>query len=537
METNTQLLILMASKLDESGSDDCLSDREEFERPSKYWKYIVEVYCQKSGKITFSYGVILSKYIVLTSFKGNALRQSCYIGNRNRSHISVKDGSIVWTTKIPYTNSSAQSSREIQLILVDAEIDLGRAGAKAMRLPTKKIKQPSNCVVVGLALPIKWIAKVVNKKVDIIDPDKCYAMYPQLDRNIICIQIPKEFGTCSQCDEYIEGSALICDDVLTGIVGPTATAKCRADEPRSCADLYESRKWIKLNMDSFSKDSKYKENVVWVEFLLEGKSIGHSLGVIIGKNKILTGGGFDFNANQSVFMAETGRIITEGTIRFDSNFRVHYKNLINLAPDWPLGWSDIHLSVLSVDNNVISPSEIMPLPIHPPKTYENCLVVSKHPTWIKYKVDVLKSSQCREELPNFHKDYICIRLKINGVNHCAQLVGGSPLICSDDLVGIVANYGNGKECIESKPRVCSPVYKYLHFIQAAMWELDARSSHNQLAALSLNFFKLKNLQTRLAVELEIDQGSSASTLGCSRKNSFQNSELLIVGSSPRKNSS
>uniref|UniRef100_A0A1B0FMH9 Peptidase S1 domain-containing protein n=1 Tax=Glossina morsitans morsitans TaxID=37546 RepID=A0A1B0FMH9_GLOMM len=455
------LVILMASKLDESGSDDCLSSREEFERPSQYWKYIVEVYCQKSGKITFSYGVILSKYIVLTSFKGNALRQSCYIGYSNRSHISVKDGSIVWTTKIPYTNSSAQSSREIQLILVDVEIDLRRAGAAAMRLPAKKVKQPSNCVVVGLALPIKWTSK-----------------------------IPKEFGTCSQCDEYIEGSALICDDVLTGIVGPTATAQCKADEPRSCAELYVSRKWIKLNMDSFSKDLKYKNNVVWIGFLLHGKSISHTLGVIIGKNKILTAGGFDFNSNQSVFKAETGRIINEGTIRFDSNFRVRYKNLINLAPDWPLEWSEIHLSVLSVDSNIIFPKEIMPLPIHPPKTYENCFVVSKHPTWIKYKVDVLKSSQCREEMPNYHKDYICIRLKINGVNHCTQLVGGSPLICSDDLVGIVANYGNGKECIESKPRVCSPVYKYLHFIEAAMWELDARSSHNQLAALSLNFFKV-----------------------------------------------
>lgn len=60
-------------------------------------------------------------------------------------------------------------------------------------------------------------------------------------------------------------------------------------------------------MKSFSKDSKYKENVVWVGFLLEGKSISHSLGVIIGKNKILTVGELDFNSNQSVFMVETGR--------------------------------------------------------------------------------------------------------------------------------------------------------------------------------------------------------------------------------------
>uniref|UniRef100_A0A1B0C5J8 Peptidase S1 domain-containing protein n=1 Tax=Glossina palpalis gambiensis TaxID=67801 RepID=A0A1B0C5J8_9MUSC len=482
-------MMLTASKLNESGGDDCLSNRKEFENSSKYWKYIVEVYCWKSSEITFSYGVILSKFIVLTSFKGNALRQKCYIGYRNRSHFGAKDGRINWTTKIPYKNSTDQSSREIQLILIDTGLDLWKSGAKAMDLPTKKVKQPSNCVVVGLALPIEWKSRVVNKKVDIINPDNCYTMYPQLDHNIICIQIPKEFDTCSQCDEYIDGSALICDDVLTGIVGPTATEKCKADEPRSCAELYESRQWIKLNME-FSKDRKYKEKIVRIGFLLGRNWISHSLGVIIGKNKILTAGGFDFNSNQSVFKAETGKTINEGIINFDTNSRVRYKNLINLTPDWPIDWSDIHLSVLLVDNDIISEAEIMPLPMHTPKVYKKCFVVSKHPTWIKYKVDVLKSSQCREEMPNYHQDYICIRLKMSGLNHCAQSIDGSPLICSDYLVGIVANYGNGKECIESKPRVCSPVYKYMHFIQGAMRELDARSSTNHVAALSFIFVKL-----------------------------------------------
>uniref|UniRef100_A0A1A9WH01 Peptidase S1 domain-containing protein n=1 Tax=Glossina brevipalpis TaxID=37001 RepID=A0A1A9WH01_9MUSC len=465
-----------ASKSD--NRNDCLSNRNEFESASRYWKYIVEIYCKKSGRVTFSYGVILSEYILLTNFAGSAGRRTyCYIADRNRSHIDVKEGNIYWVTKIPYKNwegtLSGQSLRQIQLILTEVPINLAATNARAIRLPRKEA-ETDNCVVVGLDSPENWSVQVVNRKVDIIETDKCYSIYRELDHNIICIQIPKEFNTCTQCKEYVTGSPLICNGVLTAIVGFTATTNCDVDEPRSCAKVYESLQWIKSNMESFSKDSKFKQSVVWIGFKINSKLSTHSLGVIIGVNKILTAGGFDFSSNTTLFKTETGKAVTEGVIYFDSHSNIYYKNLINSAPNWPLEWSEIQLSVISLENdiNLSSSTKIMPLPIRPMENFDNCFVASKHPTWIKYKVDILSNFECRKALPNHHKDYMCIRLRMDGLNHCTQLLGGSPLICNSNLVGIVARYANGKECIASQPRVCSPVYKYLPFIQSAMLDVE-----------------------------------------------------------------
>ncbi|KAI9586358.1 hypothetical protein GQX74_002205 [Glossina fuscipes] len=219
--------------------------------PTDIHKNIAYLSWERDGKSTFSgVAVIIARNILLTNH-GEASEEeeeegegSAIYGINGRSPKQQ-----YWYKAINYENISNPKREDIQLALLVLEnrIDVDNIQTAVMPLPQVDPLQEGVCVVVGVnseKVPTQTMANIVPE-------NECKKQVPKPYNNAICIDIPPDSaGVRTHCDLFATGSALICNDMLAGIV--SSSDNCDGATPRFAANVYKYREWMKSTMEMYS---------------------------------------------------------------------------------------------------------------------------------------------------------------------------------------------------------------------------------------------------------------------------------------------
>uniref|UniRef100_A0A1B0FNP9 Peptidase S1 domain-containing protein n=1 Tax=Glossina morsitans morsitans TaxID=37546 RepID=A0A1B0FNP9_GLOMM len=326
-------------------------------------KHFVKIDCEQGGQRRIQFGIIYSENIILTSneYKGDA------------------------------------------------------RFAAPMPLPERPYKQHSKCVVIsGDRSDAK--TKIVEMKTVVMDRKQCESEYTDLAENVMCIEIPENFCNLEHCDEYFGGSALVCDGVLTALVG--ANEPCFPLKPPYAPNLHETRIFERSGI------SDYYEVKGYIEY---------------GAGKIIDWDKARSHTNSTVFTPH-----------------------------------ELQLSVIMLKEDIpLSPRTAysMRLPENAPRKDAKCIIATLYPRWMKFSLTLMDYDECVKDLPRLHKDYMCIRQILPRIDDCIQ--SGNPVICDGELTAIVAKM---KNCNKNYPRPVTPIHRYRSWILATMRDLELSGS-------------------------------------------------------------
>uniref|UniRef100_A0A1A9Z7U8 Peptidase S1 domain-containing protein n=1 Tax=Glossina pallidipes TaxID=7398 RepID=A0A1A9Z7U8_GLOPL len=227
--------------------------------PTDFHKNIAYLSWELNGKSIFSgVSVIIAKNILLTNHGENPNEKeeggegSAVYGINGRSPKQE-----YWNKAINYENISNPKRENVQLALLVLEnlIDVDNIQTAVMPLPRVDPLQEGMCVVVGInseRVPTQTIANIVPE-------DECKKQIPTPYGNAICIDIPPDSaGVRTHCDLFSTGAALICNDMLAGVV--SSSDDCDGAIPRLAANVYKYRAWIKSTMETYSFSNRFAKN-------------------------------------------------------------------------------------------------------------------------------------------------------------------------------------------------------------------------------------------------------------------------------------
>uniref|UniRef100_A0A1A9WGX6 Peptidase S1 domain-containing protein n=1 Tax=Glossina brevipalpis TaxID=37001 RepID=A0A1A9WGX6_9MUSC len=462
-------------------SQECISDRGMFQSDSKLAKHFVKIECEQRGQRRILFGIILSENVVLTSNEYKVGEYSiCLVKYENVSGAMrpkrIKDWRTiveVWRMQGYKTDRDILSRTfvPIKFLLLKKKMILNSAVAAPMPLPVRPYEKRSTCVVIG-GNKINNKTIIVERKADVINRKECELLHPGLAENIICIRVPAKFCNFEHCDEFLEGSALMCDGVLTALVG--SNQHCFPLLPRICAGIYEANNWIKSLEQVINPDKEHRKAIVTIGISAVRKSI-YGFGVIISKNKILTA--YVPNLlNTKIFEQDSFSDFHEarGYVGYGAGKIIYWNKAKSQTNSSSFTASQLQLSVIILNKEIIlgpTAAHSMRLPKKPPQKNAKCIVVTLRPRWMKFQITLIDNIECRKELPELHEVYMCIREKLPGTENCLE--AGNPIICDGELTAIVAKL---MHCERNAPRPVTPIHRFHSWILASMRELELSGS-------------------------------------------------------------
>uniref|UniRef100_A0A1B0AZC6 Peptidase S1 domain-containing protein n=1 Tax=Glossina palpalis gambiensis TaxID=67801 RepID=A0A1B0AZC6_9MUSC len=468
-------------------TESCINDRSLFESESKMAKHFVKIDCEQGGRQRIQFGIIYSENIILTSNEykvGDSV--TCFIKYKNLRgptrpgrYKNMNTIVEVWRmdSYIAEKDILSRTSVSLKILLLRRKMKLDTKLAAPMPLPERPYKQQGTCVVIGGDKPDTQ-TKIVEMKAVVIDRKECESTYPNLGENVLCVEIPDKFCNFEHCDEYIEGSALVCDGVLTALIGPNQP--CFPLKPRTSAGVYEATKWIRSLEKLISSDREYKKALVTVVLSAAKKNI-YDIGIILSKNKILTAYAPNLHETRifeqgsfSDFYEAKGHIEYGAGKTINWNKARSHTNTTIFAP------RELQLSVIMLNEDIhLSPQTAysMRLPETAPRRNAKCIIATLFPRWMKFSLTLMDYDECVKRLPQLHKDYMCIRQILPHTDDCIQ--SGNPIICDGELTAIVAKMTN---CNKNYPRPVTPIHRYRSWILATMRGLELSGSEQSTFA-------------------------------------------------------
>uniref|UniRef100_A0A1A9WH00 Peptidase S1 domain-containing protein n=1 Tax=Glossina brevipalpis TaxID=37001 RepID=A0A1A9WH00_9MUSC len=447
----------------------CAQDLANFQGRTSFAESIVLVHCKVSKRMTRQFGVILSQDAILTA--NTAMASECYA-----TYSDTIDGGIVEGLMEASYNSSSPFKHlwklpQLKIILTKQPLKI--ASERIPVLPKEPYKENDTCVVVSLdRSATNHTFKIVEKQVNFIKWNECERILSSLHQNVLCLQAPKIFCNMNHHKEYIEGSPLLCNGILTGIVGEIIINDITY--PTQCAKIYEARQWIKSNMELISRDNAFERNIVAVGYLVENKSIITSLGILLAKNRILTSNVPDLSRKRKNYSLKSGELISDGFIEYNKNKQINWKKMKSFKNILSPNVSELQMTIIKLKSNIdygSRPIKKIPMARRKPTKNATCTLISTYPYWIKLEIDVLNRIDCLEELYEFDHNYMCIRPKYGGKLY-ENLYTGTPVICDGALIGLIVQIDYSWE---NKPIPMVPVYKYKQWIRKTMEELGANA--------------------------------------------------------------
>uniref|UniRef100_A0A1A9ZAE4 Peptidase S1 domain-containing protein n=1 Tax=Glossina pallidipes TaxID=7398 RepID=A0A1A9ZAE4_GLOPL len=450
-------------------------------------KHFVKIDCEQGGQRRIQFGVIFSENIILTSNEykvGEAV--TCFIKYKNLQGATrpVRYKNIntlveVWRmdSYIAEKDFLPRTSVSLKILLLRKKIKLDAKFAAPMPLPERPYNQHSKCVVIGGDKP-DTKTKIVDMKTVVMDRKECESTYTNLAENVMCIEIPDEFCNLEHCDEYFEGSALVCDGVLTALVG--ANQPCFPLKPRTCVSIYEAVKWIKSFEKLISSDREHKKALVSVIITAAKKKI-YDIGIILSKNKILTA--YAPNLHDTRIFERSGfsdYYEVKGYIEYDAGKTIDWDKARSHTNSTVFTPRELQLSVIMLKEDIpLSPrmAYSMRLPENAPRKDAKCIIATLYPRWMKFSLTLMDYDECVKNLPELHKDYMCIRQILPCIDDCVQ--SGNPVICDGELTAIVAKMIN---CNKNYPRPVTPIHRYRSWILATMRDLELSGSEQSTFA-------------------------------------------------------
>uniref|UniRef100_A0A1A9VJG1 Peptidase S1 domain-containing protein n=1 Tax=Glossina austeni TaxID=7395 RepID=A0A1A9VJG1_GLOAU len=468
-------------------AESCIIDRQLFESDSKMAKHFVKIDCEQGGHRRIQFGIIYSENIILTSNEykvGEAV--TCFIKYKNLRGVTtpVRYKTIstlveVWRmdSYIAEKDILPRTSVPLKILLLRKKIKLHPKYAAPMPLPESPYKQDSKCVVIGGDKPDSN-TKIVEMKTVVIDRKECESTYPNLAENIMCIEVPDEYCNLEHCDEYFEGSALVCDGVLTALVG--ANQPCFPLKPRTCVGIYDAAKWIQSFEELISSDQEHKKALVGVVLTAARKKL-YDIGIILSKNKILTAYApnlHDTRIFERGYFSDYYEV--KGYIEYGAGQIIDWYKARSHTNSTAFTPQELQLSVIMLNEDIpLSPQTAysMRLPENAPRKNAKCIIATLYPRWMKFSLTLMDYDECVKNLPELHKDYMCIRQVLPRLDDCIQ--SGNPIICDGELTAIVAKMIN---CKKNYPRPVAPIHRYRSWILATMRDLELSGSEQSTFA-------------------------------------------------------
>ncbi|KAI9582540.1 hypothetical protein GQX74_009927, partial [Glossina fuscipes] len=480
----------------------------ELEQPTDLDKWIVWIGWDDGRHRYQTHGVILAEKIILTSYAPDLMNEPKSLGNivygeTQMPDIFRKENLIHWSKSINYiAGVLSPKATDIQLALIklNERIELKSPDVEAIKLPDKQPDENSDCVVIGKGIILRdYIVKI---KATLVHKSICKEKFPELDENnSLCIVTQGDMTDGPHCRHYQIGSPLICDGLFAGLVN--WQPRC-ASNITICTNVCTQQQWIMRRAKIINEFSSYSPNakyVVWYGGLRSGMIKQNGFGIIITKNIILTHHvEYVKNAeNHGVRLAVYGYpyIVNDksNVVYVEWTNYTNYSN--NLKP--PRYEPQLGLIQLNEDMHLHDDfATIIPLPVGG-RDLRKCVVLFyKYDMIYEAPVKVIPRKECERMLPELYEDSICINWKnVNkGFNHCKNLIGGAPLICGDELAGIVSEQ---RPCDYVKPRPCVDVLKF------RKWILNdyKRTLHAVLNNIIINNAAMGTRSTKLTLQLPV----------------------------------
>uniref|UniRef100_A0A1B0G0B8 Peptidase S1 domain-containing protein n=1 Tax=Glossina morsitans morsitans TaxID=37546 RepID=A0A1B0G0B8_GLOMM len=416
----------------------------ELEQPTDLDKWIVWIEWDDGRHRHQTTGVILAEKIILTSYAPDL-------------------------TKVPKSIAGVLSpnstATQLALIKLNEPIKLKSPDVEAIELPDRQPDENSDCVVIGKGTILGDY--IVKMKATIVHKSICKEKFPELDENnSVCVVTQGDMTDGPHCRHYQIGSPLICDGLFAGLVNwqPRCTSNITI-----CTSVCTLQQWIKRSVkiiNAFSLYSPYAKYVAWYGRRKSGVIKQNGFGIIITKNIILTHH-VEYVEDAEVRSARLAVYGYPYAINDKSNVvYVEWTNYTNYSDNLkpPRYEPQLGLIQLNVDINLHDEfATTIPLPVGG-RNLRKCVVLFyKYDVIYEAPVKVIPKKECKRMLPELYEDSICINWKDvdKGFNHCKNLIGGAPLICGDELAGIVSEQ---RPCDYVKPRPCVDVLKFRKWI-------------------------------------------------------------------------
>uniref|UniRef100_A0A1A9WGY4 Peptidase S1 domain-containing protein n=1 Tax=Glossina brevipalpis TaxID=37001 RepID=A0A1A9WGY4_9MUSC len=213
--------------------------------PSSLQKPIVMIVCKNGNDLDKRTGVIISKKFILTAMASPPQEKVCQIVKHDENapmKLHIRESWNIINFESDESNLPASAMPQLQILPLETEIVLMQRGINSLAEPIKLIKkslQPNGngCLVHTLNLDTN---KIEERKVSIVEYGDCITKYgKELHPLLLCIEMSPD---CKHCTNLKAGSAVVCDNVLAGIVSEDAS--CDDNKPRICANIREARRWI-----------------------------------------------------------------------------------------------------------------------------------------------------------------------------------------------------------------------------------------------------------------------------------------------------
>uniref|UniRef100_A0A1A9WYX5 Peptidase S1 domain-containing protein n=1 Tax=Glossina brevipalpis TaxID=37001 RepID=A0A1A9WYX5_9MUSC len=445
----------------------------DLEQPTDLDKWIVWIGWddgQHQHKIN---GVILGEKIILTSYAPDLMNLPKSLGivaygeTKMSNIFRTKENVINWSKSVNYiSHVSTPNSTDIQVALIKLNhpMKLKSPDAEAISLPSKEPDENSECVVIGNGTK-ELSGYIVKMKAVIVHKSICKEEFPMLDEKSICIvmqgHIPNDSSVCSY---YQIGSALICNGLLAGLVN--WQPRCGSNTT-ICTNVFRLRNWIMKNtkkLNQVALYSKFAKYVVWYGRETSfNKTTQNGFGVILTKNIILT------HHVKHVKQLKQGVAIYgyPYIINDDSNVtHVGWTNYTNYSNSSKAPRYEPQLSLIQLDEDINLDDDfasLMPLTRRSNLADKCVVLLYKYDMIFEAPVKIISEKECKRLLPNLYEHSICINWENvdKNFNHCKNLIAGSPLMCGNQLIGIVSEQ---IPCNYVKPRPCANVFKYRKWI-------------------------------------------------------------------------
>uniref|UniRef100_A0A340TZS8 Peptidase S1 domain-containing protein n=1 Tax=Glossina morsitans morsitans TaxID=37546 RepID=A0A340TZS8_GLOMM len=444
----------------------CVDDLNKFQRDSHLARHFVRMYCHERNcdRTLTNFGVILSKDAVLTSQQvKSGERWTCYV------KYGDLEGSISRTGNVPnmiksrgiqtYKRGPFQSAAFTPLayILLEEEIELNITSA--WPIPYTYYSNESKCVVVG-GDKLDRSSKIVEREVELLKREDCESAYPNLDKNNVCITIPKEFCNFKHCDYYSHSAALVCGGVFFALVGEHTSAACNSGEPRTCAGINEAQMWIRAVQETVNFNKDYQSATVMVG-LQKPHEIFYGLGAIISRYKVLT-----------AYVPFKSHTSEEGYVDYGYG-RSSWRHAKPVTIPSIIHQKDLQLYVLALQEDIhLFPggAQAVRLAKELPQQGDQCVVGTFKPRWMLLAVTIIDHNECRKTIKNLHEDHLCIRH--NFPVTFDELEGGNPIICDGMLTAIATKC----DCERNELHPATPIYTFLPWILTSINERGFSSS-------------------------------------------------------------
>uniref|UniRef100_A0A1A9WD01 Peptidase S1 domain-containing protein n=1 Tax=Glossina brevipalpis TaxID=37001 RepID=A0A1A9WD01_9MUSC len=490
---------------------------KEVEQFSTYSKHIIWFSWTRydAGRI-IGIGILIKDNVVLTNYADNLNINFLPFSNSVMVKLkgfavyglprfvkNVPQHSLVdWMKAINYGQNLPPKSSETQIALIklSRRLNLNVKEVAVMRLPDKKLSitdlQKSNCVVI--AWGNLFYEDLVETKAVVLDTDKCKRMIPELYSNAICIDIPDPSRSkTTHCDHFSNGSPLICNGILTGVV--SRQNPCNGSKPRICANVYKFRNWITAGIRALGayipkleESTSYTKHMVWWGWRTSDKKyVTYSVGVILNEKVILTSYAANLTDAMTVIDNEAKELqgftvfgIPKLLSEIPLSNSVYWKEAVcykfdeNPKPFEPqIALIKLSKEIEFDDNTAVAVQ--LPTEKYSVNDEMTCVVIGFGKNYsdkiVQIKAIIVRKDICRRQIPDIYDGAICIDVPVDpdeDINHCNLYGDGAPLICNGILTCIVSWQ---KPCLYQLPRPCASVYDFHNWIKLRAEELKSSS--------------------------------------------------------------